>query len=68
MPFLSDFINLGPFPPPFCHVGKGFVDLVNLFKESSFCLIDSLNNLFGLGPDLYFPCSADLGFSLFLFS
>jgi hypothetical protein len=52
---------------------KGFVDLVNLFKEPTFCLIDSFYHLFGfdltdLGPDLYyFSPSAGFGFALFLF-
>jgi hypothetical protein len=64
---------LGLLPPPFCHVGKEFVDLVNIFKEPTFCFIDSLYSLFGfllidLGLDLYyFSPSADLGFYLFLF-
>jgi hypothetical protein len=54
-------------------LAKGFVDLVNLFKESTFCFIDSLHSLFGfdlidLGPDLYYLSpSACFGFGLLLF-
>jgi hypothetical protein len=49
------------------------VDLVNFFKEPTFCFIDSLYSLFGfdfinLGLDLcYLSPSAGFGFSLFLF-
>jgi hypothetical protein len=45
----------------------------NLFKEPTFCFIDSLNSLFGfdlidLIPDLYyFSLSAGFGFGLSLF-
>jgi hypothetical protein len=60
-------------PLPFCQVGSGFINLVNLFKEATFCFIDSLHSLFGfdfinLGPDLYyFSPSSGFGFDLFLF-
>jgi hypothetical protein len=37
---------LCPFPPPLFLVGWGFVDLVNIFEEPTFCFTDSLNIYF----------------------
>jgi hypothetical protein len=54
-------------------LAKGFLNLVNLFKEPTFSFIDSFYSLFGfnpiyLGPDLYyFSLSAGLGFGLLFF-
>jgi hypothetical protein len=65
--FITDFINLGLLPPPFCHVGCGFA---NLFKESTFCFIDYVYTsvLISLILTLVvISLSASFGFVLFLF-
>jgi hypothetical protein len=71
--FITDFIILCLLLPLFCHVGQGFVNLVNLFKDPTFCLIDFLYSFFGfdlidLRPNLYyFSLSAGLGLGLLFF-
>jgi hypothetical protein len=40
LPFcISDFTDLGLFPPNFSQICQGFVNLVYFFKESEFCFI-----------------------------
>jgi hypothetical protein len=46
--FVSDFTNLGLFPPYFSQICQGLVNLVYWFKEPAFCFIDSLYGFFGL--------------------
>jgi hypothetical protein len=46
--FVSDFANLGLFPPHFSQICQGPVNLVYFFKEPAFCFIDSLYGFLGL--------------------
>jgi hypothetical protein len=62
------FIGLGLFPLPFCHVGQGFVNLVNLYKVPTFCLSLFFGlNLIVLSPDLYYFCLLAWGLVWFVF-
>jgi hypothetical protein len=45
--FVSDFINLGLFPPHFIQSSQGVFNLVYFFKEAALCFIDSLYGFFG---------------------
>jgi hypothetical protein len=40
--FVSDFDNLGLFPPQFIQIYQGLVNLVYLFKELAFCFVNFL--------------------------
>jgi hypothetical protein len=39
---ISDFTDLGLFPPHFIQICQGFVNLVYFFKEPTFCFDDAL--------------------------
>jgi hypothetical protein len=69
--FISNFINLGLFPPLSSQIYQGFVNLVYFFKEPAFCFVDSLYGCFGLyftdfGPYFYSFSPAFFRFSFVL--
>jgi hypothetical protein len=66
LPFvISNFINLGLFPPHFIQIYQEFVNLTYFFKNPAFCFIDSLLFVFWVFFGIYL---VDLGLYLYYFS